>query len=61
MSESRHDHMARRRAQGLTYREIADEFGCAPSTAHRVLAARQETDGQAMRYGMALRLAKEGD
>jgi DNA-binding IclR family transcriptional regulator len=27
--------MAKRRGQGATYREIADEHGCAKSTAHR--------------------------
>jgi DNA-binding IclR family transcriptional regulator len=29
------EHMAKRRGQGATYREIADEHGCAKSTAHR--------------------------
>lgn len=58
----RSSHVARRREHGLTYRELAQEFGCAPSTAHRIVTAqRMSTEQQRMQEGQALRLAKEGD
>ena len=34
-ADSRDKHMARRKAQGLTHRQVAKEFGVSKSTAHR--------------------------
>lgn len=33
----RADHMARRRAHGLTYKDLGDSFGTAKSTAHSIV------------------------
>ena len=45
------EHMAKRRSQGLTYRQVAGEHGVAPSTAHR------KVRGDMMRQGFT----REGD
>jgi transposase len=34
---NRKQHMARRKSQGVTYRELAGEFGTSKSSAHRAL------------------------
>ncbi len=44
--DPRSDHMAKRKAQGLTHRDVAREFGTSKSTAHRkVTAANMIRDG----------------
>jgi transposase len=35
------EHMAKRQAQGLSYRKVAGEFGVSKSTAHRKLASQK--------------------
>lgn len=42
MTDKRKDHMQRRKEQGLSYRELADEFNTSKSTAHRKLKDADE-------------------
>lgn len=42
MSDPRAQHMARRKAHGVPYRDLADEFGTSKSTAHRKVKAQEK-------------------
>jgi transposase len=35
MKHDKHEHMAHRKSQGVTYKEMAKEFGTSKSSAHR--------------------------
>jgi hypothetical protein len=45
------EHMAKRQAQGLSYRKIGDEFGVGKSTAHRKLAPQKPMAAPVMKIG----------
>lgn len=44
MTDKKTEHMERRKKHGLTYRDVAEEFGTSKSTAHRKIRKKNPNE-----------------